>query len=128
MLLLGLVLMAAVAAFTGLLIAENFGGGPDYTVTLFGSDVATVDTLGAFLAGLALALVFCLAAVIALAGAGRARSRRTELRRLRRQARTAEHAPDTTPARPAARTGDETATNKTPATPSRRRGLHLFGH
>lgn len=128
MLLLGIVLMAAVAAFTGLLIGENIGGGPDYTVTLFGSDVATVDTLGAFLAGLALALVFCLASVVALAGAARARGRRAELRRLRRRARTAEQAPDTASARPAARTGDETATNKTPTTSSRRRGLHLFGH
>ncbi|MEU1542178.1 hypothetical protein ABZ461_29530 [Actinacidiphila glaucinigra] len=136
MLLLGFVLMGATAAFTGLLIAENLGGGPDYTVTLFGSDIATVNTLGAFLAGLALALVFCLASVIALAGAGRERSRRAELRRLRRRARAAEAAPDATaagttaaPALGAARTDDETATTqKTPSASARRRGMHLFGH
>ncbi|MEU4092152.1 hypothetical protein [Streptomyces sp. NPDC026673] len=136
MLLLGLVLMGATAAFTGLLIAENLGGGPDYTVTLFGSDIGTVNTLGAFLAGLALALVFCLASVIALAGAGRERSRRAELRHLRRRARAAETAPDTaatagttTPAAGAARTEDETVTTqKTPTTTARRRGMHLFGH
>ncbi|MFI8185032.1 hypothetical protein OG539_35205 [Actinacidiphila glaucinigra] len=135
MLLLGFVLMGATAAFTGLLIAENLGGGPDYTVTLFGSDIATVNTLGAFLAGLALALVFCLASVIALAGAGRERSRRAELRRLRRRARAAETAPDTTtagttaPAAGTARTDDEAATTqKTPSASSRRRGMHLFGH
>ncbi|MDX3239405.1 hypothetical protein PV392_27695 [Streptomyces sp. ME03-5709C] len=136
MLLLGLVLMGAIAAFTGLLIAENLGGGPDYTVTLFGSDIGTVNTLGAFLAGLALALVFCLASVIALAGAGRARSRRTELRRLRHRARAADTAPDaTTAGRPATATGtdatarEETAAaQKTPAGSSRRRGIHLFGH
>lgn len=133
MLLLGLVLMGATAAFTGLLIAENLGGGPDYTVTLFGSDIATVNTLGAFLAGLALALVFCLASVIALAGAGRERSRRAELRRLRRRARAAEQAPEaaagTAPAAGTARTDDEAVTTqKTPTTASRRRGMHLFGH
>ncbi|MFF7215798.1 hypothetical protein ACFZAU_35565 [Streptomyces sp. NPDC008238] len=134
MLLLGFVLMGATAAFTGLLIAENLGGGPDYTVTLFGSDIATVNTLGAFLAGLALALVFCLASVVALAGAGRERSRRAELRRLRRRARAAEKAPDTTtagtaaPAAGTARTDDETAAAQTPTPSARRRGMHLFGH
>ncbi|MET9875302.1 hypothetical protein ABZZ36_11850 [Actinacidiphila glaucinigra] len=135
MLLLGFVLMGATAAFTGLLIAENLGGGPDYTVTMFGSDIATVNTLGAFLAGLALALVFCLASVIALAGAGRERSRRAELRRLRRRARAAEAAPDATtagtatPAAGTAMTEDETATTqKTPSASARRRGMHLFGH
>ncbi|MDX2706780.1 hypothetical protein PV350_28585 [Streptomyces sp. PA03-6a] len=132
MLLLGFVLMGATAAFTGLLIAENLGGGPDYTVTLFGSDIATVNTLGAFLAGLALALVFCLASVIALAGAGRERSRRAELRRLRRRARAAETAPDATaPTTPTVATGtadDTVTTTKTPTASARRRGMHLFGH
>ncbi|MDX2643505.1 hypothetical protein PV341_07930 [Streptomyces sp. PA03-1a] len=135
MLLLGFVLMGATAAFTGLLIAENLGGGPDYTVTLFGSDIATVNTLGAFLAGLALALVFCLASVIALAGAGRERSRRAELRRLRRRARAAETAPDATaPTAPTVATGtagtadDTDTTTKTPTASARRRGMHLFGH
>ncbi len=46
MLLLGLLLMAGSAAFAGLLIAENLSGGPDYTVTLMGSEPFTISTLG----------------------------------------------------------------------------------
>ncbi|WP_223243049.1 hypothetical protein, partial [Streptomyces sp. CBMA123] len=60
MLLLGLLLLAASGAFTGLLIADNLGGGPEYQVTILGNDLVKLDSLGIFLAGLALALVFCL--------------------------------------------------------------------
>lgn len=48
MLVLGLLLMAGAAAFAGLLIAYNLSGGPDYTVTLLGSEPFTISTLGLF--------------------------------------------------------------------------------
>jgi hypothetical protein len=86
MLLLGLLLLGATGAFAGLLISENLDGGPDYTVTMFNNDLGTVNTLGAFLAGIALTLVFCLALALISGGAGRARARRSELRRMRREA------------------------------------------
>ncbi|MFJ4848507.1 MULTISPECIES: hypothetical protein [unclassified Streptomyces] len=135
MLLLGLLLMGATAAFTGLLISDNLSGGPDYTVTMFGTDIATLNTLGVFLAGIALGLVFCLAAGMAMAGAGRSRSRHAELRALRRRARAHEAATAATAAPADTTTGDRTAdtttttTGKTTATvPSRRSRMHLFGH
>ncbi|MFE1316191.1 hypothetical protein [Kitasatospora phosalacinea] len=59
MLLLGILLFAASGAFAGLLIADNLGGGPETGVTVLGHQIATMSTLGAFLAGLALALLFC---------------------------------------------------------------------
>lgn len=132
MLLLGLLLMGATAAFTGLLISDNLSGGPDYTVTMFGTDIATLNTLGVFLAGIALGLVFCLAAGMAMAGAGRSRSRHAELRALRRRARAHEAAaatPDGTTDAGTADAGTTTTTGKTTATvPSRRSRMHLFGH
>ncbi|MFI8084414.1 hypothetical protein ACIF6L_26890 [Kitasatospora sp. NPDC086009] len=68
MLLLGLLLMAAAGAFTGLLIADNLNGGPDYQVSVLGSDLVTLNSLAIFLAGVALALLFCLGlALIVLA-------------------------------------------------------------
>ncbi|WP_418955555.1 hypothetical protein [Streptomyces tritici] len=73
--LIGLLLLAAAAAFTGLVIAENVSGGPDYRVTMFDNTLGTINTLGAFLAGLGLMLVFCLALAMILGG-GRARRRR----------------------------------------------------
>ncbi len=60
MMVIGLLLAAAAAAFTALLIAFNTSGGPEYTVSLFGSDPFTISTLGAFAGGLGLALVFAL--------------------------------------------------------------------
>ncbi|MFF3561674.1 hypothetical protein ACFYXS_16685 [Streptomyces sp. NPDC002574] len=131
MLLLGLLLMGATAAFTGLLISDNLSGGPDYTVTMFGTDIATLNTLGVFLAGIALGLVFCVAAGMAMAGAGRSRSRRAELRTLRRRARAHEAAAATPAGTTDAGTADTatTTTGKTTATvPSRRSRMHLFGH
>ncbi|MFC8722708.1 hypothetical protein [Kitasatospora sp. NPDC057198] len=68
MLLLGILLFAASGAFAGLLIADNLGGGPETGVTVLGHQIATMSTLGAFLAGLALALIFC--AGLALMGGG----------------------------------------------------------
>ncbi|WP_077800116.1 hypothetical protein [Streptomyces sp. JHA26] len=87
MVLLGLLLMAGAAAFAGLLIAYNLSGGPDYTVTLLGSQPFTINTLGAFLGGIALTLVFGLGMWLLLAGTMLAR-RRGRRRRLEGGGRT----------------------------------------
>ncbi|WP_331766102.1 hypothetical protein [Embleya sp. NBC_00896] len=73
MIIIGLLLGAASAAFAALLIAYNTTGGPEYTVSMFDRDMATLDTLSAFLAGLALALLFCAALAMVAAGARRRR-------------------------------------------------------
>ncbi|MFD8201504.1 hypothetical protein [Streptomyces sp. NPDC059701] len=83
MVLLGLLLMACAAAFAGLLIAYNLSGGPDYTVTLLGSQPFTINTLGAFLGGVALTLIFGLGMWMLLAGTVMAR-RRSQRRRMER--------------------------------------------
>ncbi|MDF2254814.1 hypothetical protein [Streptantibioticus ferralitis] len=115
MLLLGMLLVGVAAAFTALAIAENFAGGPGYGVTMLGQHVATLSTLDVFLAGLALALVFCLGLAMMRGGARHARHRRDKRRVARRAAE-----PDATPVR-----GDEGAAE---GRPRHRHGLHLFGH
>lgn len=87
MLLLGLLLLGCTAAFTGLLIADNYSGGPEATVTLLGNHIATMDSLRIFLAGIALALVFSLGCAMVLAAGTQARRRRSELVRVRAHAR-----------------------------------------
>ncbi|MFF5159578.1 hypothetical protein ACFY3N_25745 [Streptomyces sp. NPDC000348] len=69
MIVLGLLLLAAAGAFTGLVIADNLSGGPEYTVSVLGQDIATMNTLAVFCSGLALALLFCagLSAVVSSA-------------------------------------------------------------
>src|SRR5690348_8471132 len=89
MLVLGFLLLAATGTFTGLLIADNVSGGPDYTVTVLGNQVATMDAMAIFLSGIVLALVFCLALALAASGAARTRGRTHQLRRARAQARQA---------------------------------------
>lgn len=69
MLFLGLLLLAATGAFTGLLIADNLSGGPEYSVSVFDQGIATMNTLAVFCAGLALALLFCLGLAMAKRGA-----------------------------------------------------------
>ncbi|MFE4053556.1 hypothetical protein [Streptomyces sp. YIM B13518] len=59
MLVLGLLLLGAAGAFTGLVIADNLSGGPEYTVSVLGQDIVTMNTLAVFCSGLALALIFC---------------------------------------------------------------------
>jgi hypothetical protein len=115
LLLVGLLLLGATAAFTGLLISENLSGGPDYMVTMFGNGLGTVNTMGAFLSGIALALVFCLALAIMSAGAARQHRHRAYSRAGRRDG-----------ARPEAR-GRGTEPTDAPA-PAGRRRRHLFGH
>ncbi len=125
MILLGVLLLAATAAFTGLLIADNLSGGPDYSVTVLGNQIATMNSLAIFLAGLALALIFCLGIAMATAGAARARRRTAELRDAQALARQA-------PADPGALQGARPADAVVPesAAPAARqhRTRHLFGH
>ncbi|WP_329123750.1 hypothetical protein [Streptomyces sp. NBC_01353] len=90
MLLIGLLLLAAAGAFTGLVIAENRSGGPDYTVTMFDNTLGTVNTLGAFLAGIGMTLVFFIALALIFGG----------LARRRRRAATPRHAASHGPAEP----------------------------
>lgn len=59
MLILGLLLRTAAGAFTGLVIADNLSGGPEYTVSVLGQDITTMNALAIFCSGLALALIFC---------------------------------------------------------------------
>ncbi|WP_228023314.1 MULTISPECIES: hypothetical protein [Streptomyces] len=75
MLIIGLLLLVASGAFTGLVIAYNLSGGPEYTVTMFGQYIATMNSLAIFCSGLALALIFCLGLALALAGSGAAHPR-----------------------------------------------------
>ncbi len=89
MLVLGLLLMAGAAAFAGLLIAYNLSGGPDYTVTLLGSQPFTISTLGAFLGGIALTLIFGLGMWMLLAGTVLARHRGKKRRHERETAKRA---------------------------------------
>ncbi|MEU0119728.1 hypothetical protein ABZ137_40240 [Streptomyces bobili] len=73
MLILGLLLLAATGAFTGLVIADNLLGGPEYTVSVLGQDIVTLNTLAVFCAGLALALLFCLGLSMAATAAAHRR-------------------------------------------------------
>lgn len=86
MLFLGLVLLAATGTLTGLLIAGNLGGGPDYTVALLGHDLITMNSLSIFCAGLALALVGCLSLLMAGEGAALRRRKAVRLREARNEA------------------------------------------
>ena len=76
MLFIGLLLLGATGAFTALAIAGNLSGGPEYTVTVLGHEIATMNTLAVFSSGLALALLFCLALTMMVTGATHHRRRR----------------------------------------------------
>lgn len=77
MLLLGLILLGAAGAFAGLLVTQNSAASPDYAVSLFGFDLGKLTTPQAFLAGIALTLVFSLGLALAIGSALRARHRRS---------------------------------------------------
>ena len=136
MLLLGLLLVGATAAFTGLVIADNTSGGPDYAVTVIGQHIATMNTLEVFLAGVALSLLFCLGVAMMSGGGRRVRRHRSDLKSARREARDATAERDLIAARTADRTDDPGTAGKTtdPAAeerrtpPRHRHGRHLFGH
>jgi len=86
MFLLGLLLLCATGAFTGLLIAYNSGGGPDYTVTMFGNTLGTLNSLEIFVAGIVLALLCCLSLAMIVGGGVVSRRRRAARRVERREA------------------------------------------
>lgn len=135
MLLLGLLLVGASAVFTGLVIAGNRSGGPDYSVSVLGHHIATTNTMAAFLAGAALALVFCIGIAMTRAGGRRSRRRRADLRAARQEAREAAAERDTLASRmPAEQSfADDRmpveGSDDTLVAPgeSRRHGKHLFG-
>lgn len=89
MLVLGLLLVLASAAGTALLISYNHAGGPEQTIVMFGRDWLSVTPLQAFIAGLGLALVFCLGAWMVASTERRRRATRSEYRAVRREARSA---------------------------------------
>ncbi|BCL27716.1 hypothetical protein ACFFS2_32635 [Streptomyces aurantiacus] len=137
MLILGLLLLAATAAFTGLAISDNLTGGPHYTVSVLGNDIATMNTLEIFCAGLALALIFSLGLWMAVGGALHRRTRKARLRNERdalaaRLSESEGAAGSTTAAGvgAAAPTSSATGLEGTPAPHHRARGrrIHLFGH
>jgi|GEM_PF-3262722 len=103
MLLLGFLLAAAVAAFTGLAIADNTGGST-IGVSMVGNHLANLTPLQIFLCGLALALIFCLGLAMLASGLHAHRRRRLELRSARREAKQAARERDAL----AARTADDT--------------------
>lgn len=158
MFLLGLLLLAATGAFTGLLIAYNTSGGPDYTVTMFGNTLGTLNSLAIFCAGIVLSLIFCFGLFLMFGGAALARRRRVARRADRRDARAARAERDALAARfdegegyagdqtyagdqryagdegyigqPGATSRRDVAAEDTAATgaPRRHRRLHVFGH
>ncbi|WP_269854748.1 hypothetical protein [Streptomyces sp. RPT161] len=123
MLVLGMLLVGATAAFVALAIVENFSGGPGYSVTLFGQHVATLNALETFLAGLALALVFCFGLAMMTGGALWMR-----VRRRRRRARRAARERDMTTARDTQGEPPAAEAGATTGKPRHRHGLHIFGH
>jgi hypothetical protein len=76
--LLGIILIAGSAAFTGLAIAYNLGGGPEYVVRMLGHNIVTMNTLAIFCAGLALALIFAFGLWLVSVGGRFHARRRTE--------------------------------------------------
>lgn len=78
MMLLGLLLLLSTSAFTALLITENWSGTPEYTVTMFGNDIATLNSVAIFIAGIVLALIFM--AALGMIGGGFAFRRRRHTR------------------------------------------------
>ncbi len=112
-LVLGLLLVLASGAFAVIAVAENFSGGPEYAVEIFGNRIATLGAPGLFLSGVALALIFCLG--LALLAAGRKRHRRERV---------------LLGSAPAARTTAQEAGEAEGRRPrsGHRRRRHLFGH
>jgi uncharacterized membrane protein len=121
LLLLGLVLILGAGTFTGLVIGYNTTGGPDYTVTMFGNTLGTLNSLEILVAGLVLALIFCIGLVIAGFGTRMRRARMAEYRAARdilteRNARARATAATPAPAAPAPTAPTSTDTSDT--TPS----------
>ncbi|MEG3630477.1 hypothetical protein [Streptomyces poriticola] len=110
MIVLGLLLVLATGAFVAIAVVENFSGGPEFAVEIFGNQIATLSAPGLFLSGIALTLIFCLGMVLVAAGL-------KQRRRVRRALATASAASST----------KEPGAAPSP-TSHRRRGRHIFGH
>lgn len=87
---LGLLLVLLSAAAVVLLAFYNRSGGPDHMVTLFDRELVAIDGWQIFLAGVTLALLFCLGLWMMSAAGRRSRAIRAEIRAARDEARTAE--------------------------------------
>jgi hypothetical protein len=87
MLILGLLLVVLSAAAAALLVAYNSSGGPEQMIALFGRDLASVNPLEAFVAGIVLTLIFGLGVWMVTAAGRRARAVRSEYRSVRRETR-----------------------------------------
>lgn len=109
MLILGLLLLAGAGVFTGLVIADNTSGGPEYDVSVLGHSVATMNSLEIFCAGLALALIFCLGMVMTMAGGVSRRHKSRKLAEARRAAAENAKERDALAARLDTMNGPETA-------------------
>jgi ABC-type nickel/cobalt efflux system permease component RcnA len=141
MLILGLLLVVVSAAGTALVIAYNHSGGPEQTIVMFGRDWLSVTPMQAFVAGLVVALVFCLGVWMIVSTGRQRRAFRSEYREARREARTATRERDrlakeladrddaATTDRPAAWTAPEghgeTVETQGPPEPRRRFGRHF---
>lgn len=89
MLILGLLLVVVSAAAVASLVAYNSSGGPEQLIVLFGRDVLSVTPLQAFLAGIVVAVVFCLGVWMIVTTERRRRVVRSEFRAARREAKIA---------------------------------------
>jgi hypothetical protein len=87
MLILGLLLVVLSAAAAAVLVAYNSSGGPEQMVVIFGQDWVSVTPMQAFLAGIVLALIFCLGLSMVVATGRRRRLARSQYREARREAR-----------------------------------------
>jgi hypothetical protein len=89
MLILGLLLVVLSAAAVAVLWAYNSSGGPEQMIVIFGRDLASVSPLEAFLAGIVIALIFCLGLWMVVTTERRRREARSQYREARREARAA---------------------------------------
>lgn len=141
MLILGLLLIACTAAFTGLALADNLSGGPHYNVTVLGHQIANMNALAIFCAGLGLALIFGLGCVMTMAGGMMRRRKARKLHGARHDAAATARERDALAARMQRGPGDASGdapgygtaagtggSNRVDAPPRRHRAHHLFGH
>jgi hypothetical protein len=86
---LGLLLVLLSGGAVALLTAYNRSGGPDYSITMLDREIATVNAMQIFYAGVVLTLVFCLGLWLMAMSARRGRAMRAEIRAARHDAQTA---------------------------------------
>lgn len=89
MLVLGLILIILSVAFGAVAIAFNATAGPSSSVTLFGQQVADLIPVQVFIAGFALALIFCIGIWLVAWTERRRRALRAEYKSVRQEAETA---------------------------------------